>query len=196
MDLWHPLRGYLHESGATVAELEFFLDNPCPPNLLGANYYVTSERYLGDRLEHYPESAQGGNGRHWYADTEAVRVLPGGQRGLAVLLGEAWDCYRLLIAVTEAYLGCDCLIEQVRWLGWVWNETARARSGGADVQAITAWSAFGSFDWGSLVTVPTGRYEAGIFEVRTDPPVEAPLADLIRGLAIGRPDHLALDQPG
>ena len=64
------------------------------------------------------------------------------------------------------------------------------------MRAITAWSAFGSFDWGSLVTVPTGRYEAGIFEVRTDPPVEALLADLIRGLAIGRPDHPALDQPG
>ncbi len=53
-----------------------------------------------------------------------------------------------------------------------------------------------SFDWGSLVTVPAGRYEAGLFDVRTDPPVETPLADLVRGLAIGRPDHPALDRPG
>ncbi|HUR52828.1 MAG TPA: hypothetical protein VMZ71_01770 [Gemmataceae bacterium] len=192
----HPLREYLRGSGATDADLGFFLDHPCPPDLLGANYYVTSERYLDDRLEHYPEAACGGNGRHPYADTEAVRVLPGGVRGLAAILSDAWGRYRLPLAVTEVHLGCDCPLEQVRWLGWAWHEVARARAGGADVRAVTAWSAFGSFDWDSLVTVPAGRYEPGAFDVRTDPPTATPLAGLIRELAAGDPAHAALGEHG
>jgi dTDP-4-dehydrorhamnose reductase len=28
--------------------LNFFVENPCPPDLIGINYYVTSERYLDE----------------------------------------------------------------------------------------------------------------------------------------------------
>ena len=90
----HPLWGYLRAVGISEAELGWFLDHPCPPDIVGVNYYVTSERFLDERLEHYPESCHGGNGRHRYADVEAVRACAGGLAGLATLLGEAWHRYR------------------------------------------------------------------------------------------------------
>ena len=39
--------------------LEFFLKNPCPPDIIGFNYYVTSERYLDEQIENYPVSTHG-----------------------------------------------------------------------------------------------------------------------------------------
>jgi dTDP-4-dehydrorhamnose reductase len=192
----HPLRGYLRRAGAADADLGWFLDHPCPPDVVGVNYYVTSERYLDDRLEFYPEAAAGGNGRHRYADTEAVRVLPAGGAGLRSLLRQAWDRYRRPVVVTEAHLGCTP-DEQVRWLWDVWRAAVRARAAGADVRAVTAWAAFGAYDWDSLVTREAGAYEPGVFDVRHDPPRPAALADVVRDLAAGRdPDHPALRAPG
>lgn len=192
----HPLWEYLRAAGATDRELGWFADHPCPPDLLGVNHYVTSERYLDDRLEFYPEGAHGGNGRDRYADTEAVRVLPAGGVGLKHLLGQAWARYRRPLAVTEAHLGCTP-DEQVRWLWGVWRAAGAAAAGGADVRAVTAWAAFGAYDWDSLVTRSAGRYEPGVFDARTDPPAETPVAELVRELAAGRPpSHPAVRTPG
>lgn len=192
----HPLRRYLRRGGATDAELGWFEDHPCPPDLLGVNHYVTSERYLDDRLVHYPPELQGGNGRHTYADTEAVRVLPDGPFGVTALLAEVWERYRRPLAVTEAHLGCTPG-EQVRWVWEVWRAAEAARAAGADVRAVTAWAAFGAFDWDSLVTRDTGTYEPGLFDVRTDPPRPTRVAELVRALAAGRtPTDPALDTPG
>ena len=47
----------------------------CPPDIIGINHYVTSERFLDERLDRYPPHTHGGNDRHRYADVEAVRVL-------------------------------------------------------------------------------------------------------------------------
>lgn len=45
----HPLWKFLLKSGVTPTELEFFVMNPCPPDILGMDYYLTSERYIGSR---------------------------------------------------------------------------------------------------------------------------------------------------
>ncbi len=111
------------------AELAWFLDNPCPPDVLGINYYVTSERYLDERLDRYPECSHGGNGRHRYADVEAVRVRAAGLDGAGALLREAWARYRLPLAITECHLGCT-REEQMRWLAEVWDEACAAKAGG------------------------------------------------------------------
>jgi dTDP-4-dehydrorhamnose reductase len=192
----HPLRAYLREAGATDAELGWFADHPCPPDVMGVNHYVTSERYLDDRLHHHPPHLCGGNGRHRYADTEAVRVLPAGGVGPAALLREVWERYRRPVAVTEAHLGCTA-DEQVRWVWEVWRAAADARAAGADVRAVTAWAAFGACDWDSLVTRDAGVYEPGLFDVRTDPPALTRVGELVRDLAAGRdPSDPALDSPG
>ena len=94
-------------------ELDAFLEAPCLPDVVGVNHYLTSERFLDDRLDRYPDWTHGGNGRDRYADVEAVRVLAGGPAGLGALLDEAWARYRLPVAVTEVHLGGPA-DEQVR----------------------------------------------------------------------------------
>jgi dTDP-4-dehydrorhamnose reductase len=72
-----------------------------------------------------------------------------------------------------------------------------ARAAGADVRAITAWSAFGSYDWNELVTRETGHYEPGLFDVRGTRPRATALAGAVAALARGqRPDHPVLARGG
>jgi dTDP-4-dehydrorhamnose reductase len=71
----HGLWRYLLKWGADEDELRALIDAPCPPDVIGINSYLTSDRHLDDRLELFPPHHQGGNGRDRYADVEAVRVL-------------------------------------------------------------------------------------------------------------------------
>ena len=66
-----------------------------PPDVLGINHYITSERFLDERLTRYPGSIHGGNGRHFYADVEAVRVCSEGIAGPKAILKEVWERYHL-----------------------------------------------------------------------------------------------------
>src|SRR6185436_1950456 len=99
--LWEWLR---LACGASESQLMWFADNPCPPDLIGVNYYITSERYLDENEHSYPEPYRGGNGRHRYADIETPRCLAHPTGGLRALLGEASQRYRLPLAVTEAHI--------------------------------------------------------------------------------------------
>ncbi|HEX8201109.1 MAG TPA: sugar nucleotide-binding protein, partial [Isosphaeraceae bacterium] len=190
--MWHFLRWL----GVPKAELDWFCDNPCPPDVIGINHYLTGERFLDDRLEHYPPELHGGNGRHAYADVEAVRVLAAGPAGPAALVREAWRRYGRPLAITEAHLGCT-REEQLRWLLEIWDAARRLRRGGVDVRAVTAWAVLGSYDWNRLVTRCDGHYEPGAFDLRAPQPRPTALAALVRDLASGRtPDHPVLHAPG
>ncbi len=190
VDRAHPLRRWLHASGMTDAEVGWFTDNPCPPDVIGCNYYVTSERYLDDRVDDWPEHERGGNGRDRYADVAAVRAC--GMVGGARLLADCHARFRRPLAVTEAHLGCT-RDDQMRWLLGMYDEVVRARAAGVPVVALTAWAAFGSYDWDSLVTRDTGTYEPGLFDTRGAEPRPTALAAMVRELAAGRrPDHAVL----
>src|SRR5919205_951999 len=165
----HAMWDYLRWVGVGEGELMWFVENACPPSVVGLNYYVTSERYLDHRVGRYPAHTHGGNGGDTYADVEAVRVRAEGLAGVRSLLGEAWERFRLPLAVTEAHMGCT-RDEQMRWLAEVWRCACAAAAEGVDVRAVTAWAVFGSFDWDSLVTRDAGRYEPGAFDVRSAPP--------------------------
>lgn len=192
----HPMHQYLCWLGVPADELDWFSVNTCPPDLLGIDYYVTSDRFLDHRLDKYPSCTHGDNGRDAYADVEAVRVGADGAEGLGVLLREAWDRYHLPMAVTEAHINCSA-DEQIRWLSDIMRVAKDARHAGVDVRAVTAWALFGLYDWDSLLTRWEGHYEPGAFDVRVDPPAHTPLAGFIRTLAEGRiPHHPALNSPG
>jgi dTDP-4-dehydrorhamnose reductase len=196
VDRTHPLWGYLRWVGIPERQLGWFLRHPCPPDIMGINYYLTSERLLDHRLDRYPSILHGGNGRDRYADVPAVRVMGRGLVGLRVLLREAWDRYRLPIAVTEVHNGCT-REEQLRWLMDVWRSAQAARRHGVDVRAVTAWSLLGTFDWDSLLTLPRGHYEPGVFDLRAPAPRPTAIATAIRALAKrGTYDHPVLDTPG
>jgi dTDP-4-dehydrorhamnose reductase len=187
---------YLVANGISPDALEAFRHDAPGPILLGVNHYLTSERFLDHRLDHYPEALHGGNGRHRYADVEAVRVRADGVAGPRAILGEVWERYGLPLAVTEAHLGCT-REQQLRWLAEVWRAAQGARAGGADVRAVTAWSAFGSYDWDSLLTQSRGHYEPGLFDARATPPRPTALAGMVRDLARrGTHDHPALEGSG
>ncbi len=192
----HPLWDYVRECGITQAELEWFVENPCLPDIIGINHYVTSERFLDERKERYPAWTHGGNGRHEYADVDAVRVCAEGVAGPRILLEEVWKRYRLPIAVTEVHLNCT-REEQLRWLYEVWNAALELREQGVDIRAITAWSLLGSYDWHTLVNRFVGYYEPGVFDVRSPRPRSTAIAKMLRELAAGlKPEHPLLDTPG
>jgi dTDP-4-dehydrorhamnose reductase len=187
---------YARSCGITADEIARAVGDGCPPAIIGINHYATSERFLDERLERYPPSTHGGNGRHRYADVEAVRVLHDGVAGPRALLVEAWERYGIPIAVTEAHLGCT-REQQLRWLGEVWHAAHGARDDGADIRAVTAWATLGTHDWSSLVTRLDGDYEPGLFDVRAPAPRPTALAGMVRALATtGHYDHPALGHPG
>jgi dTDP-4-dehydrorhamnose reductase len=178
----HRMWGHLQWAGIPERELAWFAEHPCPPSIVGVNHYLTSERYLDERTERYPASAQGGNGQRGYADIEAIRAYEGSDTGPAARLTEVWQRYALPIAVTEAHLGCT-REEQMRWLRDVWDAACAVRSEGVDVRAVTVWSLLGSFDWASLLTRCDSGYESGVFDVRAPTPRPTALAGMVRELA-------------
>jgi dTDP-4-dehydrorhamnose reductase len=193
VDSNHRMWRYLVRHGASEAVLQSFVDQPCEPDLIGINSYVTSERFLDDRLVHYPPELHGGNRRHQYADVETVRVRGHAIGGFAARLREAHTRYGLPLAITEVHLGCT-RDEQLRWLSEAWKSAKTVRDEGADVRAVTVWATFGAHDWNSLVTRNTGHYEPGLWDVRSgDVPRETALTPLARQLARHEePRHPAL----
>jgi dTDP-4-dehydrorhamnose reductase len=189
----HPLHRYLTDSGMTAKEEAFFLESRCPPDIVGLNYYVTSDRFLDERLDRHPRHTHGGNGRIEYADVDAVRGRGAGIAGHAAHLLAAWRRYRVPVALTEVHLACT-REEQLRWLIEAWRGAQRARAAGADVRAITAWALLGSHNWHTLVTRDDRHYEPGVFDTRSTPPRATALASAVAALASGRqPDHPVLD---
>ena len=194
VDRNHFFWNYFKHLGIAEKDLEFFEQNPCPPSILGFNYYVTSERYLDEQTDLYPLCAPGGNGLHKYVDTEAVRT--GHSQGISVLLKEAWDRYQLPLAVTECHLSCT-REEQIRWFYETWSHCCTLKKQGIDIRAVTAWSLLGAFDWNSLLTKNSGHYEPGVFDVSHNRVRRTSLGKLITSLAsTGEYQHPLLADKG
>ncbi len=192
----HPLWSYLLWAGASDADLRWFEEHPCPPDIVGINHYLSGERFLDERVDLYPGETTGGNGRHAYVDVLASRVRIAGADGPQAILREAWERYRLPIAVTEAHNGCT-REEQLRWLVEVWDAAEALRREGVDIRSVTAWSLLGAYDWDTLVTRARGSYEPGVYDLRGPLPRPTALATWIRDLAAGRkPDHPLHAVPG
>ena len=190
----HPLFLYLRAHGLAEREILWFHENPCPPDVVGINYYVTSDRFLDHRLDRYPHGCRSAEGP--FADTEAVRVRPEGIQGFGAIAREAQARYGLPVAITEVHLG-DRVEEQIRWAAEAW---AGARETGC--LAMTFWALLGSYFWSALVTRDNGNYEPGVFDLSSfEPSTGAPsptaLAEIVRQCAAGAPlTHPALAQPG
>ena len=186
----HALWGYLMRSGIKQEDVLWFRDNPCPPDIIGVNYYVTSERWLDHRPERYPEHHRGNIDGVPCADIECARVLATPTAGIGPLLQEAWDRYQIPLAVTEAHIDAN-REDQLRWLLEIWEAGKQAQLNGVDIRAITVWALLGSYDWNSLVTRNHGYYEPGPFDVRSPEPRPTALARMMRELA----DETPLSHP-
>lgn len=182
MDRNHPLWEYFVNAGIAESELQYFVHHPCPPDMIGADYYTTSERYLDETLERYPPNTHGANHFESYADVEAIRVRHGQPSGLKLLLTECWDRYRIPIAVTEAHINSDA-DDQIRWFDDVYRISGSLLEEGIAIEAVAAWALLGSYGWNTLLTMPMGDYELGAFDVRSGVPVATPLAGYLTQLA-------------
>lgn len=188
----HVLWDYLTRSGLSEAELDGLAEDPCPPDILGVNHYITSERYLDEHLVAYPLHTHGSNGRHHFADVETVRVQGVELIGIKSLLQQAWDRYQLPISITEAHICCT-REEQMRWFKEIWDAACQLKASGVDMQAVTAWALLGSYDWNSLLTQQRNHYETGVFDLRGGQPRPTALCDMLRSLALtGKFQHPVL----
>jgi dTDP-4-dehydrorhamnose reductase len=191
---WHKI---LFGAGIGWEEMEMFESGEARPDILGINHYLTSERFLDHRTHLYPGHEIGGNGRDSYVDAEAVRVKRlEDDTGFGPRLREAWERYKLPIAITEVHHGCH-RDEQLRWFMEVWNTANELREEGMDLRAVTIWSMFGNVDWRFLLTQKKGFYDTGAFDARSGVPRPTVIAKAAKALAHGAEfDHPALDSPG
>ena len=194
VDRYHPMFGYIRAEGIPEADILWFADHPCPPSIIGVNYYVTSDRYLDHRIELYPQDRRSGEGH--FVDVEAVRASDDGIAGVGTLLIEAWKRYKIPVSITEVHLG-GSVDEQIRWMVESWKGAMQARQQGCQCVALTAWALLGSYYWNQLVTKENGHYEPGVFDVRSGEPVATDLALIVAQIADRRvPQHSVLMHPG
>lgn len=178
----HPMYRYFIDNGIDEEELSFFNKNYIIPEVVGFNYYVTSERFLDHRKSIYPACFHGENMFHEYADVEAVRANVNEETGSYNLLKTAWERYKLPMALTEVHLSCT-REEQLRWFMEAWETGRKLRSEGVDFRAITAWAFFGSYDWSSLLCQKRLDYESGVYDIRSGTPRRTAVAELISNLS-------------
>ncbi|HEV2503758.1 MAG TPA: family 1 glycosylhydrolase [Mesorhizobium sp.] len=196
VDEQHLFYGRLRRAGIAAEALRALSASPCLPDIVGIDYYLTSDRLLDEQIDRYPGEPIGGNGLDTYVDTAAVRPVGRYDTGLRQRIEETWSRYRLPIAVTEMHNG-STRDEQVRWLVEGWRAAEAAQAEGVDVRAVTAWSLFGAFDWNSMLTARGGYYESGAFDVRGAAPRPTALSHTIARLAANASaDHPVLDRPG
>ena len=183
------------------ARLEAIAADPCPPDVIGINHYLASERWRDHRVELYPDRALAdrevghGDGIS-FVDVDAIRFREEGVLGLPALIEQAWERYGRTIAITEVHNGAS-REEQVRWFLEVWEGAETLRAKGVDLCAVTAWSLLGSHDWNRMVTRFIGHYETGVFDCRTGTPRPTLLAPVLMDLASGRKPTLpAIAGPG
>ncbi|HEY8690242.1 MAG TPA: family 1 glycosylhydrolase [Chitinophagaceae bacterium] len=178
----HKMWDYFVRLGIPESSLNFFLENVCPPDIMGFNYYITSERFLDEDYKKYPSFTHGGNELQTYADVEACRIPHKQKSGLEILLKEAWERYQLPMAITEAQLNCG-REDQARWLKEVWDICLQLQNDGVNIKAVTAWALFGSYGWDKLLTSKKMNYEPGAFDVGSGSARATALASVIRSLA-------------
>jgi dTDP-4-dehydrorhamnose reductase len=187
----HPLWNYFMRLGIKRSTLTFFTDNPCTPDILGVNHYLTSERYLDEHIQNYPSHTHGSNTLHEYADVEAVRVDIKEPHGAEYLLRELWERYGISIAVTEVHLRCS-REEQLRWLQHVYKTAVKLRKENVDIVAITPWSLLGSYGWNKLLTSFPLEYESGAFDISAGYARPTAVAGFIKSLAGQTPSTVHL----
>lgn len=192
----HPMHRRLLGADIDPQVLTTLAAHPCAPDVIGLDYYLTSDRILDEDIDRHPGEPVGGNGIDAYVDCAAVRCERCSGVGLDRRIDEVWQRYHLPIAVTELHNG-STRDEQVRWLVEGWNAAEAAAKRGVAMQAVTAWSLFGAVDWNTLLTARDGVYESGAFDVRGGTPRATALAHAIAVLASnGLVDHPILDRPG
>lgn len=176
-------------------QLDRIATAPCPPDIIGVNHYLTSDRFLDHRIERYPVQTIGTNGRQDFADIEAVRVLSAPANGLKTALSEAWERYKIPVSLTECHNGCT-REEQMRWVRDAWHDAEALNAAGATIVAVTIWTLMGARGWCNLLTQELVDFEGGVFDPRGGTIRPTGLAETIKSLAHNTALPAAISGPG
>ena len=168
---------------------------PCPPDIIGVNHYITSDRFLDHRISRYPASSIGTNAHQKFADVEAVRVLSAPHNGMKHALSEAWDRYQIPVALTECHNGCT-REEQMRWVRDAWDSGLELNAEGKNILAVTIWTLMGARGWSNLLTQPSDDFEGGVFDPRSTTLRATGLAETITAITQSQPLPAAVSGPG
>ncbi|MEK2646726.1 family 1 glycosylhydrolase [Bdellovibrio sp. BCCA] len=197
VDRGHSLYDYLLLE-LKEEEISWMQDHHCGIDVLGLNHYHLSNRFLDHRLNLYPPLFHGGNGRDLYADVGAIDTGQVAPPSVESILLEAWNRYERPMAVTEVH--CRGFREsQLRWFNEVWQSAKNLRAQQIPIQAVTAWSLLGSFDWNELCTKDNYFYEPGVFDLRSADgnPRKTLLTDMLESCAQEKSfGHPLLEQKG
>jgi dTDP-4-dehydrorhamnose reductase len=194
----HPLYYIFMRNNISPSELKWFEKNPCTPDVIGINHYHLSNRYLDHRLEHFPEWSHGGNDKLAYADVGAVDTGFAEPVSPEVLIRETWERYKTPIVITECHT-MGHRESQLRWLNQVWRACERLRNEDVQIEAVTAWSLIGTYDWHNLCTNCDYHYESGVFDLQNPEKIPKPtaLAKMIKELATkGRYESPLIESDG
>lgn len=176
----HPLHDLLGSTPANARVLAELADDPEPPDVLGIDHYVTSDRYLDHRVGLYAAERRDPLCPA-YVDVEASRVRGVAGKSVARAIGDTWRRYGRPMVIAETGLA-GAPADQVAWWNEAWAAAAEARRRGVDIRAVTAWAVFGAVDWHCTMRRAEDLYEAGAFDVRAAPIERRPLADAIRAV--------------
>jgi dTDP-4-dehydrorhamnose reductase len=192
VDPSHPLWPRLGLTRDQRRTLDLLRREPIAPDILGLDHYMTSDRFLDDRLDRYPGFTHAVDGDARYADVELVRVGGEPHDGFARAIRDAWQRYRLPVALTEVQLAGEPH-DRAAWWREAWSAAEASVADGIPVRGVTAWSTFGAYDWSSVLRHPCGAYEPGCFDVSGDgPPRRTALADVVGATARGLRDDAEL----
>ena len=166
----HELLGRTSDNKRMLADLNA---DPGPPDLLGIDHYITSDRYLDHRVSMYPSFRRDSNVP--FVDVEACRVQGVPVGSIARAIRDTWSRYRHPMILAEVSLAGEPH-DQVAWWREAWRAAEAARASGVDIRAVTAWAVFGSVDWHCLMARRDDLYSPGAFDVRAVPPRRRPVA--------------------
>ena len=190
----HPQWDRLAAVPGAEAALASLAEDPEPPDILGLDYYLTSDRWLDHRVDAFPADLAGGGNGLRYADAEAVRVDRLSITGFETALRSAWARYGLPLALTEVQLTGEPL-DQVCWWREAWAAALEAQAHGVDVVAVTAWAVFGSWDWDSLLRSAGRTWVPGCLSPALSAAEEADARLLIEAIAGSGRDIRPADDP-
>jgi dTDP-4-dehydrorhamnose reductase len=160
----HPLYAYLVESGIRNEEVSWFEHNTCTPDIMGLNLSLLSYRFLDHRPLPYPQQYHTGNGRHEYADVNALNTGEAKIISPQALFLEVWERYHKPLAVTECQARGQ-REDQMRWFYEIWQNANDLRSQGVLIEAVSAGSLLGAYDRHNLSEGDESIYEPGIFDL-------------------------------
>lgn len=177
----HALWPYLANAGMTAVQRDWFQARRQQPDVIAADYYMSSDRYLDSDVQRHPPESHGGNGRHVYADVALSERHDWCPR-LDDALIDLWEEYGSAVAVGEVHLngGVDA---QLQWANTLWTQANRISARGIPVAGVTFWALLGAHNWSSLLRMEGDQYESGAFDLTSGTPQPTRVAEFIRTLA-------------